>query len=338
MRSAAWCGAAGGSSGADISESREALAFPGERGRLVLLRRVEAVRGRARVAVLLDCRAGFGSRADAVAAGDDGVWTGRTGPLHLRWSGVPDDGAVEVDPRRVGVLRDDGGRARAPRPGARDLQRRTRRRRPRRGPAVAPHRRCVVGAQSLAGAGLARAARRRALLGGAARPDQPRRRDGRGRDHVAARARRSGPRLRLPLRLDPRPVLHRPRRGGCRWRRPARRRGRLRRATGCWTTAPHLVPAYTVDGDPVPDQHVLDLPGYPGAPEVYVGNHVRDQFQLDAFGEALLLFAAADRLDVLDADGWKAAEVAVGGDRPSATTSPTPGSGSSSPGGGRTRG
>ena len=71
---------------------------------------------------------------------------------------------------------------------------------------------------------------------------------------------------------------------------------------------PRLVPAYTVDGDPVPDQRRLDLPGYPGAPEVYAGNRVRQQFQLDAFGEALLLFAAADRLDVLDADGWKAAE------------------------------
>jgi GH15 family glucan-1,4-alpha-glucosidase len=72
-----------------------------------------------------------------------------------------------------------------------------------------------------------------------------------------------------------------------------------------------LMPAYTADGDPVPDQHTLDLPGYPGAPDVYVGNHVRHQFQLDAFGEALLLFAAADALDAMDADGWKAAETAV---------------------------
>jgi GH15 family glucan-1,4-alpha-glucosidase len=68
-----------------------------------------------------------------------------------------------------------------------------------------------------------------------------------------------------------------------------------------------------VDGDPVPDQHPLDLPGYPGAPDVKTGNRVRTQFQLDAFGEALLLFAAADRLDALDADGWKAAELAVQG-------------------------
>jgi GH15 family glucan-1,4-alpha-glucosidase len=44
-----------------------------------------------------------------------------------------------------------------------------------------------------------------------------------------------------------------------------------------------------------------------------VGNRVRRQFQLDALGEALLLFAAADRLDALDADGWRAAELAVEG-------------------------
>ena len=72
-----------------------------------------------------------------------------------------------------------------------------------------------------------------------------------------------------------------------------------------------LVPAYTVDGEPVPPQRGLDLAGYPGAPDVYVGNRVADQFQLDAFGEALLLFAAADELGVLDADGWRAAEAAV---------------------------
>jgi alpha,alpha-trehalase len=76
---------------------------------------------------------------------------------------------------------------------------------------------------------------------------------------------------------------------------------------------PRLVPAYTIEGDPVPDQRRRDLPGYPGAPQVYAGNRVRGQFQLDAFGEALLLFAAADRLDVLEGDGWRAAEAAVEG-------------------------
>jgi GH15 family glucan-1,4-alpha-glucosidase len=71
-----------------------------------------------------------------------------------------------------------------------------------------------------------------------------------------------------------------------------------------------LMPAYTIDGEPVPEQCRLDLPGYPGGHDV-VGNHVRDQFQLDGLGEALLLLAAAARVDRLDADGWRAAEVAL---------------------------
>ena len=43
----------------------------------------------------------------------------------------------------------------------------------------------------------------------------------------------------------------------------------------------------------------------------YAGNWVNRQFQLDAFGEALLLFAAAARHDHLDTDGWRAAEIAA---------------------------
>ena len=66
------------------------------------------------------------------------------------------------------------------------------------------------------------------------------------------------------------------------------------------------MPAYTVTGDPVPDERTLGLPGYPGGTDV-VGNWVNGQFQLDAFGESLLLFAAAAAHDHLDADGWRAA-------------------------------
>ena len=44
----------------------------------------------------------------------------------------------------------------------------------------------------------------------------------------------------------------------------------------------------------MPDERPLELPGYPGGADV-VGNWVNEQFQLDAFGEALLLFAAAAR-------------------------------------------
>jgi GH15 family glucan-1,4-alpha-glucosidase len=73
---------------------------------------------------------------------------------------------------------------------------------------------------------------------------------------------------------------------------------------------PRLAPAYTVHGNAVPGQRELDLPGYPGGFS-RVGNHVSKQFQLDCFGEALLLFAAAHRADRLDSDAWKAADLAV---------------------------
>jgi GH15 family glucan-1,4-alpha-glucosidase len=72
----------------------------------------------------------------------------------------------------------------------------------------------------------------------------------------------------------------------------------------------HLKPAYTTTGDPVPDQRHLDLPGYPGGYDI-VGNWVNRQFQLDNFGEALLLFAAAAAHDRLDTQHWKAADAAA---------------------------
>ena len=91
------------------------------------------------------------------------------------------------------------------------------------------------------------------------------RRHGRRRHDLAARARRPGPQLRLPLRLDPRPVLRRAGRRRRRRPRPARRRGRFV-SDRVLEDGPHLRPAYTVDGGPVPDERRLRLPGYPGAP------------------------------------------------------------------------
>jgi GH15 family glucan-1,4-alpha-glucosidase len=71
-----------------------------------------------------------------------------------------------------------------------------------------------------------------------------------------------------------------------------------------------MSPAYTVEGAPIPVPSHLGLPGYPGGHDV-VGNQVRDQFQLDAFGDALLLLADMGRLDRLDAEGWRAADMAA---------------------------
>jgi GH15 family glucan-1,4-alpha-glucosidase len=71
-----------------------------------------------------------------------------------------------------------------------------------------------------------------------------------------------------------------------------------------------LSPAYTTRGGQIPRESRLDLAGYPGGTDV-VGNKVRDQFQLDALGEVLLLLAAAARVDRLDAEGWRAAIAAA---------------------------
>ena len=97
-----------------------------------------------------------------------------------------------------------------------------------------------------------------------------------------------------------------------------------------------LAPAYTTTGGPVPDQRHLDLPGYPGGDDI-IGNWVNQQFQLDAFGEALLLFAAAARHDRLDTDHWQAAEAAAARS-PAAGPNPTPASGRSTTGPGPTAG
>ena len=75
--------------------------------------------------------------------------------------------------------------------------------------------------------------------------------------------------------MDPRPVLCRA--GGR--RRPGRTRCSMPRSasspTACSSTATELAPAYTADGEPVPDERRLDLPGYPGGYDI-VGNWVSE--------------------------------------------------------------
>ncbi|WP_235215567.1 glycoside hydrolase family 15 protein [Phaeacidiphilus oryzae] len=80
---------------------------------------------------------------------------------------------------------------------------------------------------------------------------------------------------------------------------------------------PRLAPAYTVYGGTLPPQRPLHLPGYPGSHDV-LGNRAGSQFQLDAFGEVLLLLATAARQGLLDdsaapegSDGWAAARTAL---------------------------
>ena len=70
-----------------VIECRETLAFPGAPDRIVLLRQVCAVRGDARVRVVLEPRTGFGRHGSHGLTRDGGVWSGTSGPLRWRWRG-----------------------------------------------------------------------------------------------------------------------------------------------------------------------------------------------------------------------------------------------------------
>jgi hypothetical protein len=297
--------------GPDILEAREALAFPPRRDRVVLLRQLQARRGSSRVRVLLDCRGSFGSDRMRLERAGDSVWTGRTGPLHLRWSGVPED--VGVESRGDGSLSFEFDLDESERHDlvleigtasfddeAPDVQRLWRRTEESWASAV------PKGRESISPRDVEHSW---AVLRGLTSPDGA---------MVAAATTSLPERSEAGRDYDYRYA----------WVRDQCFVGQAIAAAGggelletavtfvrdrLLADGARLVPAYTIDGDPVPDQQQLDLPGYPGAPDVQLGNRVRRQFQLDAFGEALLLFAAADRLGALDADGWKAVDLAVQG-------------------------
>jgi GH15 family glucan-1,4-alpha-glucosidase len=51
----------------------------------------------------------------------------------------------------------------------------------------------------------------------------------------------------------------------------------------------HLVPTYTIDGKPIPDERIAKcLPGYRGMGPVHVGNKASEQAQHDLYGEAVI--------------------------------------------------
>src|ERR1039458_619621 len=84
-----------------FTECREALAYPGDPHTAVVLRRILALDGPAQVRVVLDLRAGFGRYRMSQLNQARGVWTARSGPLRMRWSGGADatvrpDGALEL--------------------------------------------------------------------------------------------------------------------------------------------------------------------------------------------------------------------------------------------------
>jgi GH15 family glucan-1,4-alpha-glucosidase len=286
-----------------IVECREALAFPGDPHRVVLLRRVDAVDRDVHVRVQLDVRGGFGRRSMRELRRDDqGRWTARTGPLRIRWSGaaeatVDEHGTLRleltvrggthhdlvleisdrpldtrIDASETWVATEHAWHAAVP--GFQDSV----------APRDARHAYAVLRGLTTRGGGMVAAA----TLGLPERAEAGRNYDYRYvwlRDQCYAG-------LAVGV-AEPHPLLH---------------------DAVAFTTArvlehgDRLAPAYRTDGSPLPDQSTLRLPGYPGGSDI-VGNRVTGQFQLDALGETLQLLATAARHDQLDGDARKAVDV-----------------------------
>jgi len=287
-------------------ECREALAMPADPHRAVLLRRIEAIDGTAKVTVTLDLRAGYGRAAmtDLKRHGD--TWTGRSGETWFRWSGA---GKARLANGRLGMRIELAPQTRH------DLvlelsDRELTAEPPDPGPswaateqawsdvvpdcdgliayADARHSYAVLrGLTSASGAMVA-----------AATTSLPERLEGgRNYDYRYAWIRDQCYAGIAVAAHGPHPLLT----------------GALRFvAERLLDDGPELMPAYTVAGEPIGDEVPLRLRGFPGG-SVKSGNWVRGQFQLDALGEALSLFAAAARLDLLAEDDWRAAAVAADG-------------------------
>jgi hypothetical protein len=295
--------------GSGVIECREALAFPGDPQRLVLLRRVIAVDTEARVKVRLDPRAEFGKKPLKELQGQGGVWTGRVGKMNFRWSGA--DGARLEDGTHgkhalalaftlpagehrdfVLELSEKALPGDIPKPDhAWEATGHTWRTTvPELSTSLAPrdarHSYAVLRGLTTSGGGMVASV----TMSLPERAEQGRNYDYRYvwiRDQCftvqAIAAAGAYPLLDDAVKFVAARLLE---------------------------DGPNLTPAYTTVGGRIPDQRSLHLPGYPGGYDI-LGNHVNAQFQLDAFGEALLLFAAAARHDHLDADGWRAVEAAA---------------------------
>ncbi len=286
-----------------VVECREALALDGERERAVILRRVIAAGGKGAVRVVLAPSADFGRHPlRALERDREGTWHGRMGELRLSFAGAgearPRDGALELeldveeghhhdlvlvvatgkpepaDPEQAWHATEQGWRERVP-----QLDESAARR-------DARHAYAVLSGLTSAGGGTVAAAT-------TSLPERAR--EGRNYDYRYVWIRDQCYVGQAVAAHGPHPLLD----------RSVAFVGERLLADGANTT-----PAYTVDGGKIPPEQEFGLPGYPGGSD-RMGNRVRDQFQLDVFGEALLLFAGAAEHDRLDGDGWRAAELAA---------------------------
>ncbi len=282
-----------------IVECREALAFPGDPHRAVLLRRVLAVEGDARVRIALDVRTGFGRYQMSDVKCDDGVWSARSGPLRLRWAGAPGaertdagtleqtitvpagsshDLVLEVSEQKLPGLAsaemlwgetEHAWSAVVPDIGAPAA------------PADARHAYAVLRGLTSASGGMVAAA----TMSLPERAEQ-----GRNYDYRYVWIRDQCYTGQAIAASGPHPLLD----DAVRFV-----------ADRLLEDGPDLRPAYTASGGRVPSEEALTLPGYPGG-AVKTGNWVNGQFQLDAFGESLLLLSAAGRQERLETRHWRA--------------------------------
>lgn len=298
--------------GDGIIECREALAYPGSPHHAVLLRRLVVLRGSAQIDVLVQPAATFGRDGLRRLQRDGhGVWRGRVGDLHMQLSGVPDAHVLECDtvPALTATLTLDEGdhhdlvfclgdrvdtdRHRRSLDADRlwqDTEAEWRCAAPSFDTSLAPadarHSYAVLRGLTSSSGGMVAAATtslpERAVAG-------------RNYDYRYVWIRDQCYAGQAAAADGPHPLLD----------------DAVAFVTERLLDDGHdLRPAYTVGGGPVPDQRSLDLPGYPGGSDI-VGNHANTQFQLDVFGEALLLYAAAGRHDRLDTASYRGITAAV---------------------------
>jgi len=290
--------------GSSQIECREALAMPADPRRAVLLRRVEAVDGPAKVTVTLDLRGGYGGGRPAAVSRHRGCWTGRSGPLRFRWSGAGrarhsrgalrmsislaagehHDLVLEMSDREFPGEPPDPGRLWAATgeawsqvvPDCGDLI------------AVADARHAYAVLRGLtSGSG--------AMVAAATTSLPERLEGGRNYDYRYAWIRDQCYAGLAVAAHAPHPLLA----------------GTVRFVTErLLADGPGLMPAYTVTGKAIPGERALRLRGFPGG-SARAGNWVRGQFQLDALGETLSLLAAAARHDMLAEEDWRAAAAAA---------------------------
>ncbi len=289
-----------------IIECREALVYPAEPHRAILLRQVRAVDGPASVTVTLQPRGGYDQHPLRDLHRHAGIWTARAGDLHLRWSGAAAARIRLAGEQLVLGLTLDANRQH-------DLVLEISDQPLPEQPADpgqcwrATEKSWANDVPSL-DAGLAPRDTRRsyAVLRGLTST---------GGGMVAAATTSLPERAEAGRNYDYRYV----------WIRDQCYAGIAVAAAGAYPLlddavafvsarllehGEQMAPAYTTTGEPVPDQRQLGLPGYPGGFDL-IGNWVNQQFQLDAYGEALQLFAAAARADRLDTEHWTAAETAA---------------------------